>query len=147
MEKLCQEIAFEVRAYKPEQREANGIADRLIPVLFKILHGPIIDGKYPQIEVRRHLMSHRNTPHPSTGKAPSELMMRRLLTTNVVTPIILSKGNYTKKQCYRTKRVETKANNLEAGTKKAAHRNTKVGEKVLIKLQKTITKPAFDPKA
>ena len=118
MEKLCQEMGFESRTYKPEQPEANRIAEKFMSMYFKILHAAIIDRKDPQIEVRRRLMNYRNTPHPSTRKAPSKLIMGRLPRTKIVTPIKPAKENYTKKQCYRIKRVETKGNNLETGTKK-----------------------------
>lgn len=35
---------------------------------------------------------------------------------------------------------------LRDRNKETAHRNTTIGDKFLIKLQKRITKPAFDPK-
>ena len=52
-------------------------------VLVKIVHTTVAEGQDPRLEVRRRLLNYRNTPHPSTGKAPAELMMRRQIRTRI----------------------------------------------------------------
>lgn len=47
----------------------------------KTVHAAIAEGNDPQVEARHCLMNYHNTPHPSTGKTSSELMMGRLLQT------------------------------------------------------------------
>ena len=47
------------------------------------VHAAVAMGKDPQTEVQRRLLNYRNTPHPSTGKSPSELIMNRRLKTKV----------------------------------------------------------------
>ena len=46
-------------------------------VLVKVVHAAVASGQDPRVEVRRRLLNYRNTPHPSTGKTPADLMMRR----------------------------------------------------------------------
>jgi len=66
-----------------ENPKANGIMERFMGVLVKIVHTAVAEGQDPRLEVRRRLLNYRNTPHPSTGKAPAELMMRRQIRTMV----------------------------------------------------------------
>ena len=48
----------------------------------KIVHMAVAEGQDPRLEVRR-LLNYQNTPHPSTGKAPAELIMRRQIRTRI----------------------------------------------------------------
>ena len=83
--KYAKEMGFERRPCTPEHPEANGIAERFMSVIAKTVHAAIAEGKDPKIEVRRRVMNYRNTPHPSTGKAPSQLIMGRLLKSKIPT--------------------------------------------------------------
>ena len=56
-------------------------------VLVKTLHAAVASNQDPKVEVRRRLMNYRNTPHPSTGKTPAELMIRRQIRTRV--PVLM----------------------------------------------------------
>ena len=66
-----------------EQPQANGIAESFMAVLVKVVHAAVVSNQDPRLEVRRRLMNYRNTPHPSTGKTPAELMIRRQIRTRV----------------------------------------------------------------
>ena len=92
-------------------------------------------------------MKYRNTPHHSTGKASSELIMGRLIRTKIVTPIKPAKGKLQQEAMLQDKKSRKQTLQLKDRKKKAVHRNFKIEEKVLIKRQKTATKPPFDPKS
>ena len=65
-------------------------------VLVKTVHLAITEGKDPRVEVNRRLLNYHTTPHPSTGKAPYELMAHRKLRTKVLVMIQPAKGKATK---------------------------------------------------
>ena len=54
---------------------ANGIVERFMGVLGKTVHAANTAGKVVPTEVQRKLQNYRNTPHPSTGKTLSEMIM------------------------------------------------------------------------
>ena len=78
-------MSFESQACTPKHPEVNEILERFMSVLVKIIHAAMVDKKDSQVEMRGRLMSYRDTPHPSTGKAPSELIIGRLLRTKIAT--------------------------------------------------------------
>ena len=55
--------------------------------IVKVTHAALAEGKDPKTEVIKFLRNYRNTPHSSTGKKPSELMMDRDMRTKV--PMII----------------------------------------------------------
>ena len=139
-------MGFESRACTPEHSEANSIAERFMSVLVKIIHAAIKDKKYPHVEMRRRLMNCRNTPHPSTGKAPNELIMGRLLRIKIVTPIKTAIGKLHQDAILQEKESNKQRKQLIERNKQAIHRNIKIGDRVLIRQQNTTTKPPFYPK-
>ena len=54
-------------------------------------HAAIAEGKDPKVEVRQRVMNYPNTPHPSTEKASSELIIGPLLKTKI--PMIAKPPN------------------------------------------------------
>lgn len=99
-------------------------------VLAKIINSAIVDKKDSHVEVRGCLISYRNTPHPSAGKAPSKFIMGKQLRAKVITSIKSAKGELyqeamlqdresrnqrkqlrdrKKKQSIETSRLETKS--------------------------------------
>ena len=52
-------------------------------VLVKIVHMPVAGSQDPKLEVKMRMLNYRNTPHPSIGKTPAELMIRRQIRTRV----------------------------------------------------------------
>ena len=51
--------------------------------IVKLTHASLAEGKDPKMEITQWLLNYRNTPHPSTRKTPSELMMDRIVRTKV----------------------------------------------------------------
>ena len=115
-------------------------------VLVKVVHAAVASGQDPRAEVRRRVLNYRNTPHPSTGKTPAELMIRRQIKTRL--PVVM-------KPTVDKVDTEAKATDKLAREKRKVRfdkaKHVKVqemveGDKVLIKQQKTSVKPPFDPK-
>ena len=66
-----------------EDPEANGLAEAFMKHLKKIWHTAVVSEKDPYMEINRHLKMVRATPHPTTGKAPAELLFGRRFQTKV----------------------------------------------------------------
>ena len=81
--RYAREQGFESRLCTLEHPEANGIAERIMGVLVKTIHAAKAEKKDPRVEIQRRLMNYRNTPHPSTGFSPAELMFRRTLKSRI----------------------------------------------------------------
>ena len=56
--------------------ETNGLAEALMKICRKPWHIAIIEGNNAQAELNKMLQLHRDTPHPTTGHAPAELLFR-----------------------------------------------------------------------
>ena len=54
--------------------EANGLAEAFMKIIKKIWHTCTITRRDPMAEINKRLQAYRATPHPTTGKAPAELM-------------------------------------------------------------------------
>ena len=114
-------------------------------VLVKTVHAAIAAGKDVQTEVQRRLLNYRNTPHPSTGKTPSELIMLRRTKTKI--PSIRRSIDSDIHREAKQKDAETRAARKQVFDKKHKVREQSIqpGDQVLIKQQKTTIKPPFDP--
>ena len=79
----AKECGFKSKPCSLEHPEGNGIAERFMGVLVKITHAALAEGLDPKVEVEKRLLNYRNTPHPSTGYSPGQLMMGRRLKTKI----------------------------------------------------------------
>ena len=142
----AKEKGFALNPCTPEHPQSNGIAERFMAVLVKTVHAAIAKGVDPKVEVERRLLNYRNTPHPSTGKTPSQLIMNRKIKTKI--PAII-KGSSSKDHQEATK-ANKAAKLVEKETydrrKKVQEQEIKPGDKILIKQQKSTIKSPFDPK-
>ena len=144
--KYAREKGFKLKPCTPEHPKSNSIVERFMGVLVKTVHVAVAMGKDPVTEVQRRLMNYRNTPHPSTGKSPSELMMGRRLKTKI--PARLAASDTQAHQEAKEKDKVTRSKRKEVYDKKhrTQEQEIKPGDMVLVKQQKTTTKPPFDPK-
>ena len=142
----AKEKGFRLKPCTPEHPKSNSIVERFMGVLVKTVHVAVAMGKDPEIEVQRRLMNYRNTPHPSTGKSPSELMMGRRLKTKIPAKLAASdtQAHQEAKEKDRATRLERKV--IYDKKHRTREQEIKPGDKVLVKQQKTTTKPPFDPK-
>ena len=144
--KYAKEKGFETRACTPEHPEGNGLAERFMSVLVKTVHAAVALDKDPKVEVARRVMNYRNTPHPSTGKTPAQLMMGRKLRTKVPSLVLPAEGKVHREAQETDKKTRSKRK-LDRDTKKRAVEKTILaGDKVLVHQKKSTIKPPYDPK-
>ena len=67
----------------PEHPQSNGQAEKMMTSVVKVTHAAKIERKDPKTEMTKFLRNYWNTPHSSTGKKPSELVMNKDVRTNV----------------------------------------------------------------
>ena len=113
--------------------------------LVKVTHAALAEKRDPKAAVHKYMAFVRATPHGSTGKAPSELLMGRKLKLKI--PGLL--GTFDSK-VHREARTTDLKKKEERKAYADAHRGSKeeepeVGERVLIKQRKTTTKPPWNP--
>ena len=144
--RYAKEKGFELNPCTPEHPRANGIVERFMGVLVKTIHTAVATGKDVEIEVQKRLLNYRNTPHPSTGKTPSEMIMQRRVKTKI--PSIMKASDTKMHREAKKKDAETRAVRKQVFDKKhrVQEEIIKPGDKVLIKQEKTTVKPPFDPK-
>ena len=141
----AKQVGFIRKPCSPEHPEGNGIAERFMGVIVKLVHAAMAEKKDPKLEIERRLMQYRNTPHPSTGKTPSELMFNRVVRTRL--PTMRKSINTTAVQEAREKDTSERLKRKEVRDKRktAQEKMVKPGTKVLVAQRKTTTKPPFDP--
>jgi hypothetical protein len=142
----AKERGFETRACTPEHPEGNAIAERFMGVLVKTVHTAVAAGRDPKVEVGRRLLNYRNTPHPSTGKTPAELMFGRRLKTKVPSLRRTAQGQIHEEAKAKDQETRQKRKETFDKSKRAVLKEITAGDKVLIKQQKTTLKPPYDPK-
>ena len=91
------------------------------------------------------MLAYRNTPHSTTGKTPASLMMDRTIRTKL--PVIIRDPSSKKHKEAQSKMEEGKNKQKKYADqhRRAKTKEHKVGDQVLIKQQKTTTKPPFNP--
>ena len=103
------------------------------------------EGRDPKVEVQKRLLNYRNTPHPSTGFSPSQLMMGRKLKTKIPSIIKVPQGKEhveAKKNDQQTREQRKVTYDKRKGAKVS---QIKPGDKVLLAQKKTTTQPPFNP--
>ena len=142
----ARECGFQSRPCSPEHPEGNGIAERFMGILVKITHAALAEGLDPKVEVQKRLLNYRNTPHPSTGHSPSQLMMGRLLKTKIPSIIKVPQGKEHREAKEKDQRTKERRKVIFDQRKSARVIEIKTGDKVLLAQKKTTTQPPFDPK-
>ena len=110
--------------------------------IVKVPHAAIAEGKEPKEEIFKFLGIYKNTKHPTTGKSPSSLLMKRK--TRLRIPAVMKDTN----QDYVKEEVKSRVTEIKAKQKIYAdkHREVKKGDEVIFKQTKTTIKPPYDPK-
>ena len=144
--KFARKWGFDARPCTPEHPQANGIAERFMGVLVKVVHAAVASNQDPRVEVRRRLLNYRNTPHPSTGKTPAELMIRRQIKTRVpgLMKSTMDKVDIEAKTMDKVAREKRKSR--FDSSKHAKTKEVSKGDKVLVKQKKSSINPPFDPR-
>ena len=90
-------------------------------------------------------MNYRNTPHPSTGFTPAELMFRRTLESNIPRKKQLRGEEDLKKTKLNDEKSRLDRKEKFDARKKTVEVEIRVGDTVLVQQTKITTKPPFDP--
>ena len=144
--KFAKTWGFNIRPCTPEHPQSNGIAERFMGVLVKVVHAAVASGQDPKVAVRRRLLNYRNTPHPSTGKTPAELMIRRQIKTRLPMLMKPTMEAVDKEAKAMDRQAREKRKKRFDSAKHAKVQEIKTGDRVLAKQQKTSINPPFDPK-
>jgi hypothetical protein len=134
----CDYMGCKHRRITPLWPQANGEAERFMQNIGKVASVAKLEGKNWKQEIYKFLRSYRNTPHPSTGKVPAELMFGRTVRTKL--PSIADHGGIDAELDR-----ETRMKDMLAKEKMAKY---KCGDRVLAKQKKTNKFSAkYDPVA
>ena len=113
--------------------------------IVKVTHTAIVEKKDPRREINRFLMNYRNTPHSTTGKTPSELLMNRIIKTKVPAWISTAQGKTHKEARNKEKEQKQRQKTYADKHRRAKERKVEVGDQLLIRQKKTTTSPPFNP--
>jgi transposase InsO family protein len=83
VESFLQEKGIEHRKITPLWPQENGEIERKNRSLLKRMQIARVEGQDWRKAVQTYLIAYRNTPHPTTGMCPAELMFRRKLRTKL----------------------------------------------------------------
>ena len=132
-----------------EDPEANGLAEAFMKIIKKIWHTSTITGRDAMAEINKRLQAYRATPHPTTGKAPAELMYggRRYRTR-----LPERKQETQQSEAVREAREKDRGNKLKQKHYKDRRRyvkphNLSKGDLALLAQKQTKRDPPYDPRA
>ncbi|CAD5222802.1 unnamed protein product [Bursaphelenchus xylophilus] len=110
MANFCRLNKIEQNFSAPEKQSSNGQAERMVQTFKNAIRKFGGDDSNISLKVTKWLFSYRITPHPATGKSPSELLMGRKLRSrlNILPrqPQKVSKGEQKAVSKYRQKLAE-----------------------------------------
>ena len=114
--------------------------------LAKITHAALAEGVRPSEVLQTFLIEYRSTPHGSTGKSPSKLLMGKELKTKIPNIDSVCTGSDDQSAFDESIREIDAAEKLKHKTyadirRRARDRKLKVGDQVLVKQKKTTTRP------
>ena len=146
MKDYASEMGFRMELLTPEDPQSNGFAEAFVRILCKLLHTSVAEGKDPREVLHKYLMHYRATPHPTTGVSPAEMLNNRKIRTKL--PQYFSKDESVEARQVRENHDAKKlAQKKHFDKGRRAHpKEVKPGDQILIKQQKSTTKPPFDPR-
>lgn len=119
------------RKTTPLWPQANGEIERQNRSLLKRMQIAQVEGKDWKEAVQTYLVAYRNTPHPSTGVCPSELLFGRTLHTKL--PGLRQAAKLDEEVRDRDQEKKIKMKEYSDRTRKAEESNLMAGDKVLLK--------------
>ena len=143
--KFAKASGFIAQGCTPEHPQANGLAEKMMSSIVKLVHASLAENKDPKLEIYRYLLNYRNTPHPSTGFTPSRLLMGRVIKTKIPALILKPIGREHREAQENNKEAKKKAKKYADKRRRAKDRDVKIGDEILIAQDKTTTKQPFDP--
>ena len=110
----------------------------------KVWHTSYVGGKNPAAELNKHLRMYRATPHPTTGKSPSEVLFGRTIHTRIQN---LETQPSAKLQDIRAKdqHMKLKQKMYKDAKSYIKPHNINIGDRVLLSQKKSKLNPPYDP--
>ena len=129
----------------PKDPQSNGFAKNFVKLLCKLVHTATAEGKDPNRELHNYLLQYRATPHTTLGKSLAEVLFRRKIQTKLPQyhPIAHTKESKGMHTHHNNKKLLQKA--LFEERHNAQPKPVYVGDKVLLKQEKSTTELPFDP--
>jgi len=139
LKKYADYLGFIHHRITPLWPESDGFVERFMKTLSKVLRTAKIEEKNWKQELFTFLRAYRNTPHASTNKTPSELLLHRNVKTRLpdlshnlsVSPTTDSEVRI--RDAVAKEKMKTYADKRRNTT----YHNLKLGDVVLVKIQKT----------
>ena len=144
MMSYAKEMGFQMELVAPEDPQGNGFAEIFVKILCKLIHTAIVEGNDPREVLHKYLMHYRATPHPTTGKSPAEMLNNRKIRTKL--PQYFSNVDNKEVAEIREKHDSEKLAQKKQfdRRRKATNKEVRVGDQILVKQDKSTTKPPFD---
>ena len=138
-------MGFKHHPVTPKDPQSNGFAESFVKLLCKLVHTATAEGKDPKRELYYGILQYRATPHATLGKSPAEVLFGSKMQTKLPQyhPISHTKGWKGMHPHHNNKKLQQKA--LFDKRHKAQPKPVYVGDKVLLKQEKSTTKSPFEP--
>ena len=138
-------MGFKRHPVTPKDPQSNGFAENFVKLLCKLVHTATAEGKDPKRELHNYLLQYRATPHTTLGKSPAEVLFTRKIQTKLPQyhPIAHTKESKGMHTHHNNKKLLQKA--LFEKRHNAQPKPVYVGDKVLLKQEKSTTELPFDP--
>ena len=145
---FAQFMGFRHRKITPEHPQANGMAEKFMVSLGKIIRNALSEGKSWRSELQAFLRSYRANPHRTTGVAPSEALFGSSLTSRLPRIELPKSGTREQElldelQRLNDNRKKERARQYTDLKRKAVRHNFRIGEQVLLRqkrLRKSMTR-------
>ena len=139
------ETGFVSETITPGHPQANGLAEKMMSSLAKVIHAARAEGSDEKRELNAWLMAYRNTPHASTDRCPSELLMGRKIRVKLPCLIPESNGTIHTEIKQRQEAAQAKQKAYADKRRRALETNIRVGDKVLLRQPSSSVSPPWDP--
>ena len=138
-------MGFKLDPVSPENPQCNGFAEIFVKTLCKLIHTCAAENKDPRKELSRFLLQYRATPYLTTGRSPVEMLYNRKIKTKLPSfDIHKETGEQAEiRRQHDEKKIRQKK--YFDKSRKAAPKPIKVGDQILVKQDKSIKKPPFNP--
>ena len=145
MRSYAKEMGFKLTPVTAKDPQCNGFAENFVKTVCKLIHTCCAENKDPRQELHMFLMNYRATPHLTTGRSPAEMLFGRRLRTKLPQYPSYVESEKNANARLRHDQGKLKQKDLFDKHHRASDKKISVGDQILIKQQKSTTKPPFRP--
>ena len=145
IKQYSKEIGMEFNPVTPEDPQCNGFAENFVKTICKLIHTSCASNKDPRQELQNFLLQYRATPHLSTGRSPAEMLMNRRIRTKLPQVPNYKETAENSKARDRHDKERMKQKQRFDKRRRAKPKIIEIGDKVLVKQEKSTTKPPYNP--